>query len=151
MKIVSQAGSNKPIGWARRRQGLRPTTGGLLLMSALLVAALAGGCTKDEAPPPLPQAKPATTPTALQLEIPKDEDAGATKPVKKGGKGGGGAAGALGPCCAALKQNAASAPPETQAHMLNAAAACDAANKVGGSKSSFLGLLRGAGLPAACQ
>jgi hypothetical protein len=149
MKIAKLAGS-----MARPRTLRESRSLGALMLAGVLLTGVAA-CNKDEAPPPLPQAKPATTPTALQLQAPEEEDAGAEKPVKKTGKGGGKAQGTLGPCCAALRQNAANAPPETQAHLLNAAAACDAANAAGGAKSGFLGvlggLLKGSGAPPACQ
>jgi hypothetical protein len=150
MKIAKLAGS-----LARPRTVRQSRSLGALMLAGVLLTGIAA-CNKDEAPPPLPQAKPATTPTALQLQPPAEEDAGADKPAKKTGKGGGGKAqGTLGPCCAALRQNAANAPPETQAHLLNAAAACDAANAAGGAKSGFLGmlggLLKGSGAPPACQ
>jgi len=114
------------------------------------------GCKKDEPPPPLPSAAPvATAPAPLQL---RPEDAGVTPPLpvdagkKVAGHGTGG--GGLGPCCAALQQNAASAPPPNNGYMLQAAAMCEALNKQGAGRQaigSLLGLLRGAGLPAACK
>lgn len=133
-------------------------TGIGILGSALAVCCLAlaaPGCKQDEAPPPLPEAKPAPTPTTLELAPPEEEDAGAEEEKPKPtGKGGAKAGGALSACCAALRQNAASAPPETAGHMLNAASLCDAANATG-TKAGFLatlgGLLKGAGIPAACK
>ncbi len=125
------------------------------LRSVLLCAALAVGATlgckkEEEPPPPLPEAKPAATPETLELEIP-EEDAGEEEEPKKTGTGVRKPKG-LAACCAALRQNAASAPPETQGHMLNAAAACDAANAAGaGSVAGLSALLRGAKMPAACQ
>lgn len=131
----------------------------LIILSPLSLAMttwLATGCKKDEPPPPLPSAAPvATAPAPLQL---KPEDAGVKAlPVDAGkkkvaGKGGGG--GGLGPCCAALQQNAASAPPPTNGYMLQAAAMCQTLNAQGAGKAavgSLLGLMRGAGLPAACK
>jgi hypothetical protein len=124
--------------------------------SLVLTSWLVTGCKKDEPPPPLPSAAPvATAPAPLQL---KPEDAGVKAlPVdagkkKTGGHGSGG--GGLGPCCAALQQNAASAPPPTNGYMLQAAAMCQSLNAQGAGKQavgSLLGLMRGAGLPAACK
>ncbi len=116
-----------------------------------LLTALAIGCQKEEAPPPLPQAKPAEVPAVATI-IPEDEDTEeevTTDEPKKTGKGGG--TSTLGKCCAALRQNAANAPPETKVQMEQAAAACDAANKAGAS--SALSVIRrfGVALPPICQ
>lgn len=126
------------------------TRTGLLAATVLLV-----GCEKNEPPPPLPAANTAAAPKVQKLEIP---DAGSEKEeeVEKKATGTGKrAAGALASCCAALRQNAANAPPETQGHMLTAAAACDAANKSAVGAAGFVGtlsgLLRGAGIPSACR
>jgi len=129
----------------------RPLTGigtGAFLALSLVALIAASGC-KEDPPPPLPEAKTAPTPTTLELEVP-EEDGGAEEEVAKPkGKGVRKPSGPLAACCAALRQNAASAPPETQGHMLNAAAACDAANKAGGT--SFPGFPGLAALPAACK
>jgi hypothetical protein len=117
-----------------------------------LLAVLAVGCQKEEAPPPLPQAKPAEVPTVATI-IPEDEEteeeAVTTDEPKKTGKGGG--TSSLGKCCAALRQNAVNAPPETKVQMEQAAAACEAANKAGAS--SALSVIRrfGVALPPICQ
>jgi hypothetical protein len=122
-----------------------------LWCSLLLAVATTTGCKKEEEPPPpLPEAKPAATPETLELEIP-EEDAGEEEEPKKTGTGKARPRG-LAACCAALRQNAASAPPESKGHMLNAAAACDAANAAGaGTVAGLAGLLRGAKMPSACQ
>lgn len=116
-----------------------------------LLVALATGCQKEEAPPPLPQAKTVEPPTVATI-IPEDEEEEeevTTDEPKKTGKAGGG--NALSKCCQALRQNAANAPPETKVQMEQAAAACDAANKAGAS--SALSAIRrfGVALPAICQ
>ncbi len=124
-----------------------------LVVLVAFTSALATGCKKDEAPPPLPEAKKVEEAEVVELKVP---DAGAEEEEeeKKVGKGGGKPAGALAACCAALRQNAANAPEPTAGHMRTAAAACDVANK-SGSKAPFLatlgGLLQGAGAPAACR
>ena len=131
-------------------------------LSGAVVLALglasAVGCKKDEPPPPLPEPPKATETTAeapLQLE---PEDAGppvqekaTPKPSGTGAK----SSGTITQCCAALRQNAASAPAPTNQYMLYAASACDAAAAVGKDKASVIGqiqtALKGAGLPAACK
>jgi hypothetical protein len=152
MKIVTQV-CHRSVATTRaqRVSPKRPTA--FALISALLLFGAASGCQNKETPPPLPTAKPATTPSTLKLEAPKEEDAGGPKKTVK--KGGGKSQGTLGACCAALRQNAAGAPPETAGHMQNAAAACDAANATGAGKAGFAGvlggLLKGAGMPPACK
>ncbi len=129
----------------------------LVPASVLLATWMVTGCKKDEPPPPLPSAAPVATAPPAPLQL-KPEDAGVAAPTpvdagKKVAKGGGGGGG-LGPCCAALQQNAASAPPPNNGYMLQAAAMCQALNKQGAGRAaigSILGLLRGAGLPAACK
>lgn len=115
------------------------------------VVSTATGCKQDEAPPPLPTAKPVETP-AIATIVPEDEETEeevTSEEPKKGGKAGGGSA--LSKCCAALRQNAANAPPETKGHMESAAAACDAAVKAGAS--SVLGVVSrfGVKVPPVCQ
>ena len=118
----------------------------LLLGSAI-------GCKKDEPPPPLPEPKPVETAEA-PLEL-KPEDAGppvqekvAPKPTARKPSG-------LAQCCAALRQNAASAPEPTKGYMLYAAGACDLAAAQGKDKASAVSVianaLKGAGLPADCK
>jgi hypothetical protein len=109
----------------------------------------ATGCKKDEPPPPLPSAAPppAATPTQtapIELvpeEIPAPSASASVTPPKTGSTS------SLKKCCAALRQNAASAPEPNKTYMLNAATACD----MGASIGALGGLLRGAGLPAACK
>lgn len=130
-----------------------------LLLSVLMLSALSGavGCKKDEPPPPLPSAAPATTPAPtapIELvpeEIPPAPSASASAaPVK-----GGGTASSLKKCCSALSQNAQSAPEPNKTYMLQAAAVCNAAVGAGQASGAALGAitaaLRGAGLPSACK
>lgn len=117
-----------------------------------LLAALAVGCQKEEAPPPLPTAKPVETPTVATIVPEDEEEEETTEPAaapKAGGKGSSG--GTLGKCCAALRQNAANAPPETKVQMEQAAAACDAANKAGASSALSVISRLGVKVPPVCQ
>jgi hypothetical protein len=114
------------------------------------------GCKKDEAPPPLPSAAaPATEPSPVLAIEPVPEvipDAGA--PTKKV-TGGGSAATSLQACCNALSQNAASAPEPNATYMKQAAATCGVLAAQGKDKGTLVaavsGMLKGAGLPAACK
>lgn len=123
----------------------------------LAAAMVLPGCKKDEPPPPLP-VEPAPVATAeAPLEL-KPEDAGVPpKPAEKPktGTGTASSAGSLQNCCAALTQNAASAPEPTRTYMLQAAAMCSAAAATGKDKQSITGVLtgalKGAGLPVACK
>ena len=112
------------------------------------------GCKKDEPPPPLPAPQVAeAAPAPLEL---KPEDAGLppvekTAPPKSSARKSGG----LQACCAALKQNAASAPEQNKASMLYAAQACDLAAAQGKDKASAMGAilvaLKSVGLPSDCK
>lgn len=127
------------------------TLGSMLVAATLLVAV---GCNKDEPPPPLPAAKPAAAPAVAPLVI-KDEDAGKPKEEPKGKGGPGKPAASLAACCAALRQNAESAPPPTGDYMKQAAAMCDAMAASGANKATLVaaitGALRGASMPAGCR
>jgi len=113
-------------------------------------------CPKDEPPPPLPAAPKVAEPVAeAPLEL-KPEDAGkppepAVAPKASTSK----ASGTLAACCAALRQNAVSAPEPNKGYMTYAAQLCDAAAASGKEKASIVGIiqttLKGAGLPTACK
>jgi hypothetical protein len=114
------------------------------------------GCKKDEPPPPLPSAAPAAVPTpTAPLELAPEEvpSAAPSDSVKKP-TGGGAPAQSFAKCCAALTQNAASAPEPTKTSLTTAAGLCNsmvAAGKTGpGIVSAIQGLLRGVGMPSAC-
>ncbi|HEX3850788.1 MAG TPA: acyltransferase [Polyangiaceae bacterium] len=114
------------------------------------------GCKKDEPPPPLPSAAPAAIPTpTAPLELAPEEvpSAAPTDSVKKP-TGVGVPAQSFAKCCAALTQNAASAPEPTKTSLTTAAGLCNsmvAAGKTGpGIVSAVQGLLRGVGMPSAC-
>ena len=116
-----------------------------------------GGCKKDEPPPPLPSASPQAAapppPTAPIELVPETPIASASAsasaaPVRAGGGGG-----SLKACCAALRQNAASAPEPNKGFMLTAAQICDGAAAAGQTSAAgpITAALRGAGLPTACK
>src|SRR5262245_56358166 len=111
-----------------------------LCRSAALAGALGAslvGCRKDEPPPPLPTAPKAPEPVAeAPLEL-KPEDAGkppepAAAPPKATGKK---ASSGLAACCAALRQNAVSAPEPNKGYMTYAAGICDMAAAQGQDKA----------------
>ncbi len=114
------------------------------------------GCKKDEAPPPLPSAAPAATPTpTAPLELAPEESVASAAPVESVKKATGGApAQSFAKCCAALSQNAASAPEPTKTSLTTAAGMCTSMVKAGqtgpGIVSAVQGLLRGVGMPSAC-
>jgi hypothetical protein len=123
-----------------------------------LSAAFYGGCKKDEPPPPLPSAAPATTPSApVELAVedagPDVEDASDADADAK--KGVGVPTSSMKACCTALAQNAASAPPPSNLYMQYAAQACTAAVAQSKDKSTITGIvsgaLKGAQMPAACR
>jgi hypothetical protein len=151
----------KGIGRARRARAERRFQMNrtvMLVALALPIASLSFvSCKKEEAPPPLPSAAPATEPApVLALETVKLPEPDAGTEVKKA-TGGGVAktASNLQACCNALAQNAANAPEPTATYMKQAAATCGvlaAQGKDSGSAVAILaGLLKGAGLPAACK
>lgn len=129
----------------------------LLVSVALPLASLSFvSCKKEEAPPPLPSAPPATEPApVLTLEPVNTPEPDAGTEVKKGGGGAAKPSGNLQACCNALNQNAASAPEPTATYMKQAAATCGvlaSQGKEAGSAIAILsGILRGAGVPAACK
>jgi hypothetical protein len=130
----------------------------LLISLVLPIASLSFvSCKKEEAPPPLPSAAPASEPAPLLALEPvntPEPDAG-TEVKKVGGGGVAKPSGNLQACCNALRQNAASAPEPTKTYMGQAADTCGvlaAQGKEAGSAIAILtGLLRGAGVPAACK
>jgi hypothetical protein len=119
-----------------------------------LVLGSAVGCKKDEPPPPLPEPKAVVTAEEAPLEL-KPEDAGAPVQEKVAPKPTARKPTGLAQCCAALRQNAASAPEPTKGYMLYAAGACDLAAAQGKDKQSAVSMLtnalKGAGLPTACK
>jgi len=124
-----------------------------VVLSALSLSVV--GCKKDEPPPPLPSAAPSAEPApVLAIEPIAEPVVDAAAPVKQG-TGTARPAASLSACCAALMQNAASAPEPTATYMKQAAATCSSLAEQGKDKASIIGILqaalRGAGLPAACR
>ena len=129
------------------------------VLLGLLVSSLATGylgCKKDEPPPPLPSAAPAPipTPTAPVELVPEEQPAASASASVKKPTGGGAPAQSFAKCCAALTQNAASAPEPTKTTLTQAAGFCNsmvAAGKGGPSLiGSIQGILKGVGMPSAC-
>ncbi len=109
----------------------------------------------------IPSATPTTvaTPPATVSVMPEPVDAGPPPSdaaddadAADAKKTGGGDPTGVRACCAALRQNAKSAPPEAQGAYLMAAGACDTMVAGGGLRLAQLrGMLLGAGLPSACK
>jgi hypothetical protein len=129
-----------------------PTVLGLLIALGLVFPA----CKKDEPPPPLPSASEAPSEPAPALTLAPEEDAGedadadakkATGPYKP--------AKSLANCCAALAQNAQSAPAPTNTYMMTAAGICQGMVAQGKDNAAILAAVRaamkGAALPGGCQ
>ena len=127
----------------------------VVVLTSMLVGLAFTGCKKDEPPPPLPSAAPQATPPPQPVELqPIAEaapDAGVVPEAKKA-VGGGAKPVSLSACCAALEQNAASAPPENAVYWKQAAAFCKAQGSVNPTVVNIIaGMLKGAGLPASCK
>lgn len=130
----------------------------LLVSVVLPISSLAiVGCKKDEAPPPLPtSAAPAEEPSpVLAIEPVPDVVPDAGAPTKKVGGGVTAPAANIQSCCNALAQNAASAPEPNATYMKQAAATCGVLAAQGKDKGTLVaviaGMLKGAGMPAACK
>ena len=129
------------------------------------LALAAQGCSKDdETPPPQPSAvptpAPTPTPSAAPVQLKVEEDAGvdaaddAADASDAAPKAGGGDPTGIRKCCAALRQNANSAPLDQKGSYLSAAAMCDGlVNSPQGRQAlgALRGVLRGANMPASCQ
>jgi len=130
----------------------RPVLTGLALTSILALLPLTS-CKKDEPPPPLPSAAPQVTPPPQQVELQPIAEAVPDAAVAATAKKATGAKPAsISACCAALEQNAASAPEPNATYMKQAAAFC---KSQGGANPAIVGILqgmlKGAGLPASCK
>jgi hypothetical protein len=135
-----------------------------LFMPALLLG-LAGGCNgchKDDDDKPAPSAAPpppAPTPSAPATVMP-EEDAG-TPPADAGadaahpvGPGGPPGSGTLAKCCAALQQNANSAPIDQKMYYMAAAQYCNGVRNTPAGQQAFAQIrsfLAGAKMPGACR
>ena len=116
-------------------------------------------CKKDDEPPPVSSAAPTPTPTPVTTAtIAPEEDAGA--PVDAGVDAGhhpnpgGGAAGSIAKCCAALQQNANSAPMEQKMYYMAAAQYCNGMRNTPAGQQAFAQIrafLAGAKMPDACK
>jgi hypothetical protein len=137
----------------------------VLAASLLPVLVFGAGCNscgkKDDDDKPATSASappaPTPTPTAPATVVPEEPDAGvdagidAGKPVVPGGGGG---SGSLAKCCAALAQNANSAPLEQKVYYMQAAAACNGMRNTPAGQQAFSNLrayLQGAKMPGACK
>jgi hypothetical protein len=128
----------------------------------LAMAVAINGCNKEDEdlPPPVPSAAPtpAPTPAPVATVVP-EEDAGVdaaddAADADAGKKVGGGDSTGIKKCCAALAQNANSAPPEQKGAYLAAAAACNGLINSPQGRQALAGLrgaLQGAQMPPACQ
>jgi hypothetical protein len=127
-----------------------------------LVLGLASGCNgckKDDDDKPAPSAAPppAPTPSAPATVVP-EEDAGAPADagVDAGHPPGGGGApgsGTLAKCCAALQQNANSAPLDQKAYYMAASQYCNGMRNTPAGQQAFTQIrmfLAGAKMPGAC-
>ena len=130
----------------------RPVLCGLAVTSMLAMLALTS-CKKDEPPPPLPTAPSQAAAPPQQVELqPLAEavpDAGAPATVKKAGVA---SKPSIAACCAALEQNAASAPEPNATYMKQAAAFCKSQGAANPQIVAILqGILKGANLPTTCK
>lgn len=129
-----------------------PVMLGLLIPAGALIVP---GCKKDEPPPPLPSAAP--EPTEVKTLTLEEEDAGVDADADAGKKvvGKGVPASSLKNCCAALAQNAKSAPPPNNVYMSQAAAVCYSMVAQGQGSGTILGAIRGAlkgaNMPSSCR
>ncbi len=136
-----------------------------VLLAALVPVVLLGGCkgckgdddddkpaASASAPPPAPTPPPTTV-------VAPEEDAGAPDagldagpPVVHGGGSWGG--GSLAKCCAALQQNANSAPLDQRGYYMAAASWCNGMRNAPAGQQAFANIrsfLAGAKMPAACK
>ena len=142
-----------------RRLPLAALTATLL---PFVLALVVNGCKKEEEPPPPPPPPPPTpVVTAPPAVVAPEEDAGADADA---GDASDGAVKKSGPpsdpsglkaCCNALRQNGPTMPPPFNSYAPAAAGACDALAASARDRASALatirGMMKGAGMPAACQ
>lgn len=123
------------------------------MLSCALLALGVLGCTHDEPPPPLPSPPPSAVPTPTPVVI-QVEDAGAAPAPAATTKKASAPTASFAKCCSALLQNATLAPEPNKTYFNAAANVCSSMAAAGKSGPSILsavqGLLRGAGMPAAC-
>jgi len=135
-----------------------------LLLAALVPVAVLGGCKgcnkdDDDAKPaasasaPPPASSPAPVTTVVPEEDAGTPDAGIDAGPPHPG-GGGWGSGSLAKCCAALMQNANSAPLDQKGYYLAAANACNGMRNTSAGQQAFANIrsfLAGAKMPAACK
>jgi hypothetical protein len=136
---------------------------GTIVLATLVPVLILGGCkscknddddvkpaTSVSAPPPAPPPPPATV-VPEEDAGPPDAGIDAGHPV---GPGGGFGGGTLSKCCAALQQNANSAPLDQKAYYLAAANACNGMRNAPAGQQAFSNIrafLAGAKMPPACK
>jgi hypothetical protein len=137
----------------------RLTIFGALALPFAIALVSNAGCKKEEEPPPPPAPAPAPAP-AEPLVVAPEEDAGsdaaedADADAGKVVKGPAVDSTGIRACCAALRGNAKSAPPDQVMVYNMAAAVCDGlVNNPQGRAAlgQVRAALRGASMPAACQ
>ena len=132
------------------------------LAPVVLLSVGCNGCNKkddDDKPATTASAAPAPTPTPVApATVVPEEDAGApadagsdaAKPTGPGGA----APGSIAKCCAALQQNANSAPLEQKAYYMAAAQYCQGMRNTSAANQAFAQIrqfLAGAKMPGACK
>jgi hypothetical protein len=136
------------------------------LLPVLILSTAQSGCGKGNdddtkttasVPPPPPPPPPPTAPAIVAPEEDAGIDAGSDADASDGkvvvGTGGGAAA-SIAKCCAALQQNANSAPIEQKGAYQAAAAACQGLRNTPVAQQAFSQIrsfLLGAKMPGACQ
>jgi hypothetical protein len=134
------------------------------LVFPFAVALVANGCGNKEDDAPATTAAPAPTPTPTPTPTPASSsgvivtagvaDADAGDAATDGPKGTGGDATGIRACCAALNQNAASAPLDQKPMYLQAAAVCQGLVNNPQGRAALVqlrGILRGANMPSSCK
>jgi hypothetical protein len=125
-----------------------------LALTSMLAGLSLLSCKKEEAPPPLPSAAPQAAPAPQTVELQPIAEAAldASAPPATKAASGGGARASISACCAALEQNAASAPEPNATYMKQAAAFCKAQGGANPAAINVIaGMLRGAGMPTSCK
>ena len=135
-----------------------------VLLAALVPVVILGGCkgckgdddddkpaASASAPPPASSPPPVTTVVPEEDAGPPDAGIDAGPPHHGGGGWG---AGNLARCCAALQQNANSAPLDQRGYYMAAASACNGMRNAPAGQQAFANIrafLMGAKMPAACK
>jgi hypothetical protein len=132
------------------------------LVPMMITSVGCNSCKKDDDDKPATTASaapPAPTPTPVApATVVPEEDAGAPADAgvdagKPAGPGGGGGAGTLAKCCAALQQNANSAPLDQKMYYMAAVQYCNGMRNTPAGQQAFAQIrsfLQGAKMPGAC-